>query len=260
MTQPSASDLLPAPTIESLATSACGLLKKQTGDDASLVVAAPGRVNVIGEHTDYNAGFVLPMAIDRYTVVAAAGNATGDSDRPTIGLRSATFPGEVVLPLRGEDDPGAPAWAAYARGVLTAYEELGIRPAPFDAAIDSSVPLGGGLSSSAALEVALALCVERFAGVELSGAERAIACQRAEHLAGTPCGIMDQFASACCVAEHLMLLDCRDRSTTMHPLDDPSVTVLITNSEVKHELTGGEYADRRAQCEAAAEQLGVPSL
>jgi galactokinase len=137
----------------------------------------------------------------------------------------------------------------------------GFAPPPFDAVIRSTVPLGGGLSSSAALEVATATLLESMLGKLLEPIQKALLCQEAEHkFAGVPCGIMDQFSSTLCTADHLMLLDCRSQEVQLVPFTDPDITVLITNSNVKHELTGGEYAQRRAQCEAAAKTLGVATL
>jgi galactokinase len=127
--------------------------------------------------------------------------------------------------------------------------------------IGSDVPVGGGLSSSAALEVATATLVEAMTGESLELVDKALLCQEAEHeFAGVPCGIMDQFASVMCRADHLMLLDCRSRGIEQIPLTDPGITVLIINSNVKHELSGGEYAERRGQCEAAAKALGIGSV
>jgi galactokinase len=136
-----------------------------------------------------------------------------------------------------------------------------MRPAGFDAVVESEVPVGGGLSSSAAIEVATATLIEAMTGKTLDPVEKALVCQKAEHeYAGVPCGIMDQFASVMCRADHLMLLDCRSRQIEHIPFNDPNVTVLIINTNVKHELSGGEYAERRGQCEAAARKLGVASL
>ena len=123
------------------------------------------------------------------------------------------------------------------------------------------MPLGGGLSSSAALEVATATLLEAITGKRLDPVEKALLCQKAEHeFAGMPCGIMDQFISVMGRKNHLLLLDCRSRQTELVPLDDPSVAVLIVNTNVKHNLTGSEYPTRRKQCETAAKILGVPSL
>jgi galactokinase len=136
-----------------------------------------------------------------------------------------------------------------------------MRPLSFQAVIDSNVPIGGGLSSSASIEVATATLLEAITGTTLDPIEKALLCQKAEHeYAGVPCGIMDQFASVMGREDQLMLLDCRSQQLELIPLHDPAVTVLIVNTNVKHELSGGEYAERRAQCESVARKLGVASL
>jgi galactokinase len=224
------------------------------------MAAAPGRVNVIGEHTDYNDGFVLPMAIERYTVIAAAPSAGA---APRVQLRSTGTEGEpVVIDLSKPMQPFAKgAWANYPAGVLAGFLARGITPGGFDALIHSTVPLGSGLSSSAALEVATATLLEAMTGRTLDPVEKALLCQHAEHeYAGVPCGIMDQFISVMGRKDHLLLLDCRSRRTELVPMSDPSVALLVTNTNVKHELGSGEYAKRRAECEAAAKALGVSSL
>jgi galactokinase len=231
--------------------------EKQFGGAPRWVVAAPGRVNIIGEHIDYNDGFVLPMALDRYTVIAAAPAA---GDRAT--LRSVSADDDLVISVsepRRHATPGH--WSNYVAGVLAGFCARGTRLNGFQALIGSNVPVGGGLSSSAALEVATATLAEAMTGKALAPAEKALLCQQAEHeFAGVPCGIMDQFASVMCRADYLMLLDCRSREIEQIPLTDPGITVLIINSNVKHELSGGEYAERRGQCEAAAKALGIASL
>jgi galactokinase len=221
------------------------------------VVAAPGRVNLIGEHVDYNDGFVLPMAIDRYTVIAA-----GDAAGEQATVRSVAADDEAVIPLaEPRRHPERGHWSNYVAGVLAGCVARNLRTGGFNALVGSDVPVGGGLSSSAALEVATATLVEAMTGTALEPEAKALLCQRAEHeFAGVPCGIMDQFASVMCRADHLMLLDCRSQQVEQIPFTDPAVTVLITNSNVKHELAGGEYAERRGQCEAAARALGVVSL
>lgn len=243
--------------LDLLAQQTANIFRQRFGRPASIVVAAPGRVNIIGEHTDYNDGFVLPMAIDRYTVLAAD-RAEGDK----AAVFSTLINEQVDIPLLQGDVSNLPAWTRYIRGVFDAYgEEESIETPAFDAVVQSTVPLGGGLSSSAALEVATATLIETLTGKSVSPVQKALLCQIAEHRgAGVPCGIMDQFSSVLCQAGHLMLLDCRSQETKMVPMTDPSVQVLIINSNVKHELTGGEYAERREQCEAAAKALGVPSL
>src|SRR4051812_43838697 len=220
------------------------------------IAAAPGRVNLIGEHTDYNDGFVLPMGIERYTVLAAAPN-----DSRTIQLQSASNRGKATIDLEEPIVPSEPSWANYVRGVLDGFIKRGQSIPGFDALIDSNVPIGGGLSSSAALEVATATLLEEATGLTLEPVDKALLAQKAEQdFAGVPCGIMDQFTSTMAREGHLLLLDCRSRTTELVPLADPSISILITNTNVKHELTGGEYGERRAPCAKAAGLLGAPSL
>jgi len=223
------------------------------------IAAAPGRVNVIGEHTDYNDGFVLPMAIDRYTVIAAAPAANA----PTrIQLRSTTEDDAATLDLSQPVKPAPKGtWSNYPAGVIAGFQARGLNLSGFDALIHSTVPLGSGLSSSAALEVSTATLLEAITGQKLDPVEKALLCQKAEHkFAGVPCGIMDQFISVMGQKDHMLLLDCRSQKPELVPMTDPTVALLITNTNVKHELTGGEYAKRRTQCEQAAKTLGVSSL
>lgn len=222
------------------------------------LAAAPGRVNVIGEHTDYNDGFVLPMAIDNCTVAAAAPASNGTA---RMHFRSGEKPECVEIPLTGKVARGEPAWANYVRGVVAGFQDLGLHLPGLDVFIESDVPLGGGLSSSASLEVAIATLLEAVTGQQLDPVQKALLCQKAEHeYAGMPCGIMDQFISVMGRAGHLLLLDCRSRQTELVPLTNPALAFLIVNTNVKHELTGGGYARRREQCYEAARMLGVPML
>jgi len=224
------------------------------------IVAAPGRVNLIGEHVDYNDGFVLPMAIDRYCVLAACEKPAGDPGE-TATVRSITTDGQVDITLAKPERGDAGAWWNYVAGVIAGGRDVGLRPPKFWTLVASDVPLGGGLSSSASLEVATATLLEAMTGTTLDPVAKALLCQQAEHqYAGVPCGIMDQFISAMGRADHLMLLDCRSQEVEHIPLVDESVTVMIVNSNVRHELSGGEYAERRSQCESAAKKLGVASL
>jgi galactokinase len=221
------------------------------------IVAAPGRVNVIGEHTDYNDGFVLPMAIERYAVMAADKSADGKIQ--IRDLADGTEP--ALIDLSSPVKPGLPKWGNYPRGVVAGMLERGINPGGLDVLLHSTVPLGGGLSSSAALEVCTATLLEAAAGKKVNPVEKALLCQKAEHeFANVPCGIMDQFISVMGRQNSLLLLDCRSRETKLVPMADASVQLLIANTNVRHELSGGEYAQRRAQCETAAKILGVPSL
>jgi galactokinase len=247
----------PTMTLQELAQQTAADFKKALNRDPQWIAAAPGRVNIIGEHTDYNDGFVFPMAIERYTVIAAAPNGS-----QKITLRSSSGQGVATVDLSQPLKPGAKGfWANYPMGVIAGFLARNIKPVGFDAVMNSTVPLGGGLSSSASLEVATATLLEAITGKTLDPVEKALLCQKAEHeYAGMPCGIMDQFISALGKKDHILLLDCRSRETKLVPFTDPTVSVLITNTNVKHELTGSEYPTRRKQCETAAKILGVPSL
>jgi galactokinase len=221
------------------------------------IASAPGRLNLIGEHTDYNDGFVLPMAIELRTAIAAAPN---DSSR--IVLRSDAASGTAVIdlsgPLRPED---AGRWVNYPKGVVAGFVAAGHRPRGFDALIASSVPIGAGLASSAALEAATATLLEAVCAVELDPVRKAELCQNAEHtFAGVPVGIMDPFISILGRRDQVLLLDCRSREGQWLPFEDPEVTVLAVNTNVRHQLAEGAYAERRRQCEAAARALGVRTL
>jgi galactokinase len=245
--------------LKELAAHATAEFQKIYGRPPRWIVAAPGRVNIIGEHTDYNDGFVFPMAIERYTVIAADRPA---KDTKQIQLRSTHGGQPTTIDLAQPLKPFPKGnWANYPTGVIAGFLARGQNPGGFDALIHSNVPLGGGLSSSAALEVATATLLEIITGKKLDPVEKALLCQKAEHdYAGMPCGIMDQFISVMGRENHVLLLDCRSRKPELVPMTDASVAVLIINTNVKHELTGSEYPTRRKQCETAAKILGVPSL
>lgn len=243
-------------SLESTAERTAEMFSKCFGHPPRWKAAAPGRVNLIGEHTDYNDGFVLPMAIDRYTVLAGDRNT-----RREVKLNSVTTGETATFSLRGPVEPGPPSWSNYIRGVVAGFQERGVKVGGFDAIIDSTVPFGGGVSSSAALEVATATFLEAMTRQKLEPIEKALLCQRAEHaFAGVPCGIMDQFTSVLAQQDHALLLDCRSRTATPVRMTDPAVTVLIINSNVRHKLVDGVYASRRRQCEEAARLLKVPAL
>ena len=222
------------------------------------IVAAPGRVNAIGEHTDYNGGFVLPMAIERYTVMAAD---ISQSSVPRIFIHDSRAGDTAQIDLSKPIGKANPRWSNYIRGVVAEFQNRGVKIPALDISLVTTLPLGGGLSSSAALEVATATLLEVVSGTKMDPVEKALLCQKAEHeFAGVPCGIMDQFISVMGQKSHLLLLDCRSRQTELVPMDDPSVVLLVINTNVKHDLASGEYAERRAQCETAATILGVSSL
>jgi galactokinase len=243
-------------SISDLANGVSAKFEKRFNRPPRFLVAAPGRVNLIGEHTDYNDGFVLPMAIDRYAVMAA-----DFSGSPEFTLHDAHADSTARIDLSRPVTKGEPKWSNYVRGVLAGFQNRGVKIPALDVALESTVPLGGGLSSSAALEVSTATLLEAATGEVMDPVEKALLCQKAEHeFAGVPCGIMDQFISVMGQKDQLLLLDCRSCKTQLVPMNDPEVGILIINSNVKHELGTGEYAKRRAQCEAAAKILGVKSL
>jgi galactokinase len=205
---------------------------------------APGRVNLIGEHTDYNDGFVLPAALELRTWVAAAAR----PDR-RLRIRSLRFGATLEFDL---DDP-APAprrdWSDYVRGVAVMLQKAGHRLTGTDLLIDSDVPIGAGLSSSAALEVSTGYALLDLSGVAVDRTELARCGQRVENeFVGSRTGIMDQFVSCYGAAGHALLLDCRSLAFRLVPID-PSVRLVICNSMVRHELAAGEYNLRRAECE-----------
>ena len=250
------------PPLAQLAEDTATRFVQRFGRPPRWIVAAPGRVNLIGEHTDYNDGFVLPMAIERYTVLAA----DRPVDLPASRSRQISWHSDVLgetvhVSLQPPIQRGDPKWANYIRGVIAGFQNRGQDPGPLEVLIQSNVPLGGGLSSSAALEVATATLIEAVTGHALGPIEKALLCQKAEQdYAGVPCGLMDQFTSALGQRDHLLLLDCRSHTPELVPMTDPEVAVLIVNTNVRHQLANGEYARRRAQCEAAACVLGVRSL
>lgn len=220
----------------------------------SIIVAAPGRVNLIGEHIDYNDGFVLPMAIERYVIIAAS--LADDQNAPTANLYSVGMQEVVTVPLDSKIEPGFEGWGNYVAGVLAGFQDRDTKIPAFEAVIHSNVPLGGGLSSSAALEVATATLLETITHTTLSKRDKALLCQQAEHrFAGVPCGIMDQFSSVFGRTNELMRIDCRSQEVQSVVFAADDITVVITNSNVKHELTGGEYALRRSQCDSALKKL-----
>ena len=221
------------------------------------MVFAPGRVNLIGEHTDYNDGFVLPLAIDLGVAIVARKR----EDRIMRMWTSTHTEAPFELDLTQLITKGAPAWSNYVRGVLAGLVEAGLELPGFDAVIYANLPAGGGLSSSAALEIATATLGEILSGTTLDPVKKALLCQRAEHeFAGTPCGIMDQFAVSFGKAGNLLLLDCQSQKYELVPMPQGEVSLLIINSMVKHDLSEGEYKKRRDDCHAAAAILGVTTL
>lgn len=223
------------------------------------VWTAPGRVNLIGEHTDYNEGFVLPFAIDLAARVALRVRNDG-----VIRLFS-TAGAEGVAELSASDvrREDAPGWSIYPGGVVWAFRERGIAVPGFDLVLDSDVPLGAGLSSSHAIECAVATALNEVTGAALSAPELVLTTQRAENaFVGAPTGIMDQSASLRGEAGHAVFLDCRDQSVDLVPFDAPGagLVTLVIDTRVAHSHADGGYASRRAACELGAEVLGVKAL
>lgn len=221
----------------------------------ALTVRAPGRVNLIGEHTDYNDGFAMPMAIDRWTAIALRPRA---DDRVVLHSLEMGSTGEFLL---RELSPGKiGGWLSYAHGVAGAMAGAGFALRGWEGVVASDVPMGAGLSSSAAFELAVARAFAALGDAPWDGARMARLCQRAENVwAGVNCGIMDQLASACGVAGHALLMDCRSLEIRPAPLD-AGVRVVVLDTAKKRGLADSAYNERRAQCAAAAHAFGASSL
>lgn len=225
------------------------------------VFRAPGRVNLIGEHTDYNDGFVLPCALEMETLTA--GRSRTDSQ---IHIRALDIGEEYSFDLRDEPVRKRGNWVDYVEGAIRCVQ----LPVPFehgaDLAFSSTVPIGGGLSSSAALEVSIGYTMAALAGAEIGAKELALAAQTAEHeFVGIRCGIMDQLASAAAKHGHALLIDCRSLETSHIPLELCSVLIAVCDTKVKHTLASSEYNKRRAECETGVGILkaflpGIKSL
>lgn len=214
--------------------------------DRPVIFRAPGRVNLIGEHTDYNDGFVMPVAIGFYTWVAASLR----HDR-VLHARSEDFDETVDLNLGGLSGPPSKHWSDFVRGVAAVLQDRGSSLNGTNLIIQGQVPMGAGLSSSASLEVAIGLALLSVSHAELKQLDLVKACQHAEHeYVGTRCGIMDQFVAVFGSEGHALMLDCRslEYQTLVIPSD---VKLVICNSMVRHDLASGEYNRRRADCETA---------
>jgi galactokinase len=229
------------------------------GADPEGVWAAPGRVNLIGEHTDYNDGFVMPFALPHQAVAAVSRREDG-----VLRLHSADIDAGPVELRVADLAPGSDkSWTAYPSGVVWALREAGHELTGADVHLASTVPSGAGLSSSAALEVVVALALNDLYSLGLRGWQLARLCQRAENVyVGAPVGIMDQTAAACCEAGHALFLDTRDLSQRQIPFDlaAEGMRLLVVDTRVKHSHSEGEYGKRRAGCEKGAALLGVDAL
>ncbi|WP_229119220.1 galactokinase [Enemella evansiae] len=222
---------------------------------------APGRVNLIGEHTDYNDGFVLPFALPLGIRVAAR---LRDDDRVTFASTSEADGAHLTLADLGDPVPDTfPGWYAYPAGVLWALGQQDLPLRGLDLVVDSNLPVGAGLSSSAAICCATVAAVADLCELDLTPMQRAQTARRAENdYVGAPTGFMDQAASTLCTAGHVLLLDCRDLGTEQVPLDLPAadLELLVLDTRTPHSLVDSAYAERRRSCEQAAAALGVPAL
>jgi galactokinase len=215
------------------------------------VVRAPGRANLLGGHTDYNDGYVLPVALDRAAWIAAASIVKSEANVYAMDLESGT-----VFSLDGVP-PADGSWADYPRGVAWALRERGLKLAGMQAVLTSDVPVGSGLSSSAAVEVAFAYAWQQLSDFRLIRRNLALVCQRAENVyVGVNCGVMDQMTSALGVKGHALLLDCRTLKTEPVPLPK-GVAIVVADTGVRRKLAASEYNVRRAQCEQAVEILST---
>lgn len=230
------------------------------GAEPSRFFAAPGRVNLIGEHVDYNGGYVLPAAINRDTVIAlgpADKNAKSAAiEAVAIDMGSARCQIDCAAPIV----PGDNAWENHVRGVIAAIRRLGHELRPVRIAIAGDIPIGAGLSSSASLGVGIALALSDYSNLSLSPETLARVAQSAENdFVGCACGIMDQMASACASAGHALLLDCATLQHMPIPID-PRLAIMVIDTGIRRQLTDSAFNQRRAECEAAAEHYGVASL
>jgi galactokinase len=223
------------------------------------VWSAPGRVNLMGEHTDYNGGYVLPFALNLRTSAAVSRR-----DDRQVSVRSIQRPGEVVEVALDDLRPQAGiGWAGYALGVVWALLGAGHDVGGLDIVLDGQVPSGSGLSSSAAMECAVGLAAVDLYGLEVALHELAKIAQYAENnFVGVPCGLMDQMAACVCRADHALFFDVRDDVLEQEPFapQDDGLAVLVIDTRAQHAHTGGGYAERRRSCEEAARQLGVTYL
>ncbi len=246
---------------------AAELFRSQFGGEPDGVWLAPGRANLMGEHTDYNDGYVLPFALSQGVTAAAARRGGPGSRRLTLCSRQEPA-AAVEVDLDGLAPGQVAGWAAYPAGVAWALEAAGHRVPGACIAIDSDVPAGAGLSSSAALECATVLALTELALTELGELTipRAdlvtLACRAENEFVGVPSGIMDQSASLRCQAGHALLLDCRSLETAQVPFEPAAAGagLLLINTRARHDLADGAYGERRAECEQAARLLGIPSL
>jgi len=238
--------------VHPIVVQAQGVFETAFGGQADLLVQAPGRVNLIGEHTDYNDGFVFPVAIDRWVVLAVRAR-----EDQLVRVFSDMHSEMAEYSIAGELTANK-HWSDYGKGVIREFQKLGHSLRGFDAVVVGDVPMGAGLSSSAAVEMAVGKVAMELNGIDLSGPELALLGQRAENqFVGVNCGIMDQFISANGKAGHALFLDCRDLTYDLVPLARDDVRIVICNSGVTRGLTDSAYNERRTACESGARHLAL---
>jgi len=221
----------------------------------SVTTYAPGRAELLGNHTDYNEGYVMALAVDRGTTLT--GQARGDRK---IRIHSRELDKTQEIDLDQLLAEHVSPWSRYTLGVVDQFRRNDLRVEGFEAEISSNLPLGAGLSSSASLENATVLFLAKLFGVKLEPMQMARIAQKAEHdFVGVRCGLLDQIASLMSTADHATCIDCRTTEVTHVPMDHKA-RIILANSNVKHALVGGEYNERRSDCEAAAHALGVAAL
>jgi galactokinase len=232
------------------------IFQENFGQAPAYVARAPGRVNLLGEHVDYNDGFVLPAAIDRATYIAFSATTSHQTTLLAADFNErASFSPRTIPTKTQTDATPLPEWAHYPAGVMWALLEENLSVPSINAVYASNVPRGSGLSSSASVEMAFIIAWQTLGGWTLPPMQRALLGQKAENrYVGVNCGIMDQFASACGVANKLLLLDCRSLEWQTVPLSE-NVTIVIADTRVRRQLTSGEYNKRRAACEEAVRLL-----
>jgi galactokinase len=254
-----APDPLTSTAMTPSAAELAGRFERAFGQQPDGVWQAPGRVNLIGEHTDYNEGYVLPFAIDKTARVAIAVR----NDSAVRLLSTYGDQGMFVTDVGALDPAAAKGWTKYPLGVIWALQQRGISVPGLDLLLDSNVPLGAGLSSSHAIECAVVSALNELTGADLGPEEMVLATQQAENdFVGAPTGIMDQSASLRGSKGHAVFLDCRDQSVRLVPFEaEPAgLVMLVIDTRVSHSHSDGGYASRRAACELGAEVLGVKAL
>jgi galactokinase len=239
-----------------LIENAVAAYQSRFGSAPTAAALAPGRVEIMGNHTDYNGGFVLPAALDKVTAVVGA--ATRDDK---ITLYAADFRRSASFSATNLQPDAHNSWASYMLGVIDQLQREGVKIGGFQAVIHSDVPGGAGLSSSAALEVATAYFLQQLFPYDRTPMEIARLCQKAENeFVGVPCGILDQFSSVFGIQDGLLFLDCLTLEHSAVKMGRDDIAIVICDSNVKHAHAGGDYTTRRAECMAAAAYFGKPLL